>query len=349
MIPQNPKIDYASFEMRKVDHIHLAQNPQNQADNMNYLDQLRFLHEAIPDFDFEDISLVSRRLGQEVSTPFFVSSMTAGHIKSQDINRNLIEACAATGWAMGVGSQRRELSDTDAGQEWQSLRRAFPDVVLLSNIGITQIIHTSTTQIQKLIESLQATALIVHCNPLQEVIQPEGTPQFKGAWQALERLVRELPVPIIVKETGCGFSAKTMTRLRDCGVSVIDVSGLGGTHWGRIEGHRASENSMQQQAALVFQNWGITSIESLQYARSFPHTLELWGSGGVRHGLDAAKLLALGATSIGFAKPLLEAALQSSQSVYEKMKAIEFELRIALFCTGSREISALGAALCPSV
>lgn len=338
--------NYSQFEKRKQDHIDLALMKDNQASELNVLDHLTLIHEALPDLDFEEIVISSQRFGYEVANPFFVSSMTAGHRGGISINRNLMEACAETDWAMGVGSQRRELMDNEASLEWYALRRDFPKVSLFSNLGIAQVIETTFSKIQALVDVLEAKALIIHCNPLQEVIQPEGTPQFKGCWTALAQLVAKIKVPVIVKETGCGFSLKTLKRLDEIGISVVDVSGLGGTHWGRIEGRRASEGSIKQRAAITFRNWGIDTVQSVLNAVSLKPKFEIWGSGGVRNGLDAAKLFALGASSVGFAKPMLDAALQGVLQVQNRMRAIEYELKVAMFCTGSRVLSELKEKAC---
>ncbi len=338
--------DYRQFEKRKQDHLELALMPSNQATELNIFDHIELKHEALPDLNLNELSLDSSRFGKKIPTPFFVSSMTAGHQQAFNINSRLLEACVESKWAMGVGSQRRELTDKDAALEWKTLRRQFPQVSLYSNLGIAQLIHTPFPQIQALVDALEAEALIIHCNPLQEAIQPEGTPQFKGCWQALATLVKCAPVPIIVKETGCGFSSSTLQKLNEIGVAAVDVSGLGGTHWGRIEGHRAAKGSLQQQAARSFHNWGITTVHAVENAVALKPSFEVWGSGGLRHGLDAAKLLALGATSIGFAKPLLAAALQNAQEVYQLMSTIEYELKIAMFCTGSAVITELKEKLC---
>lgn len=339
-------VDYTQFEKRKQDHIELALMSVNQASELHAFDSIMLQHEALPDLDFSDISIAGTRLGSAVAKPFIVSSMTAGHKDSVDINRCLIEACADSGWAMGVGSQRRELTDLSAATEWQWLRKDYPEVSLLSNLGIAQLIATPLTKIQRLTDALAADALIIHCNPLQECIQPEGTPAFKGSWHALSALVRGLPLPVVVKETGCGFSTSTLTRLKDIGVAAVDVSGLGGTHWGRIEGHRALDDSVRAHAAAVFHNWGVDTVQSVRNAASLPPMVEIWGSGGVRHGLDAAKLFALGASTVGFAKPMLQAALKGSEAVLEVMASIEYVLKVAMFCTGSRFLCDLKEKLC---
>ncbi|MBA2655521.1 MAG: type 2 isopentenyl-diphosphate Delta-isomerase [Tatlockia sp.] len=340
------KDNYNQFEKRKQDHIDLALMQDNQASDLNGFDGLSLIHEALPDLNFNEITINSRRFNLEVSKPFIVSSMTAGHRGSININRNLIEACAQNNWAMGVGSQRRELTDKNAALEWHSLRSDFPKLNLFSNLGLAQILNTPLIKIQNLIEALQAQALIIHCNPLQEVIQPEGTPQFRGCWTALAKLIQQLEQPVIVKETGCGFSLKTLKRLNEMGVAAVDVSGLGGTHWGRIEGHRAGEGSVRQKAAQSFRNWGITTLQSVTDALSLNPHYEVWGSGGVRNGLDAAKLFALGVNTVGFAKPMLDAAMQGAEQVHDLMQAIEYELKVAMFCTGSLELSELKEKLC---
>lgn len=338
-------IDHNQFEQRKQDHINLALMQENQAHDCNALDTVTLIHEALPDIDFLDLDIKGVRFGQATEKPFVVGSMTAGHAGAVNINRNLMAACAQSGWAMGVGSQRRELMDKQAGADWQPLCQEFPGVSLFSNIGIAQLITTPLSAIQALTDSLHAKALIIHCNALQECIQPEGTPRFKGCWQALATLVQALPLPVVVKETGCGFSRSTLQRLSDMGVAAVDVSGLGGTHWGRIEGHRAIDDS-RQAAGVTFRNWGIDTVQSTMDAHLFSDSFDVWGSGGVRHGLDAAKLFALGASTVSFAKPLLEAALDSFETVFGLMSTIEYELKVAMFCTGSRVLLDLKEKTC---
>lgn len=333
--------NYSQFEKRKQDHIELALMPSNQANEKKPLEKIMLIHEALPNLDFHEINIASICLSAPVTTPFFVASMTAGHQEAFNINYRLMEACSQTHWSMGVGSQRRELTDPKAALEWRDLRRTFPGVSLLSNIGIAQLIVSSIEQIQKLTEVLEARALIIHCNPLQECIQPEGTPEFKGCWDAIEQLVKKLPIPIVVKETGCGFSVATLSRLNNMGVAAVDVSGLGGTHWGRIEGYRALQAPIRQQTAITFRHWGIDTVQSIINAQSVKPHFEIWGSGGVRHGLDAAKLLALGACMVGLAKPMLEAALTSVEQVVMSMNTLEYELKTAMFCTGSRSLQDL--------
>lgn len=337
--------EYDQFEQRKQDHIKLSLMAENQTTELSTFDSIHLVHEALPDLNFDEISIKGTRFGQIVDKPFLISSMTAGHKQAKSINRHLIEACAQNDWAMGVGSQRRELTDPDAAFEWKELRHDFPNVQLYSNLGIAQLITTPLKKIQKLTDSLQANALIIHCNPLQESIQPEGTTNYKGCWQALEHLVKQSELPIIIKETGCGFSQETLIRLNNIGISAVDMSGLGGTHWGRIEGHRANTDYIRYQTALTFKNWGIDTVSAVKQAIDLNPSFEVWGSGGVKNGLNAAKLFALGAKTIGYAKPMLEAALHSAEQVSTCMLTIEYELKVAMFCTGSRQLKDLKSKL----
>lgn len=331
------------FEGRKRDHIALALKNETEAAGLAGFSRLALVHEALPDLNFSDISLAGQSLGHHVATPFLISSMTAGHVDSVDLNSRLAKASAARGWWMGVGSQRRELTDLSAGAEWQKVRAAAPSVNLLGNIGIAQLIVSEMDPVRALVDALEARAMIVHLNPLQECFQPEGTPDFKGGLQKISALVKALgDTPVIVKETGCGFSQATLVRLNEAGVAAIDLSGLGGTHWGRIEGLRAAGiDPVRASAAETFADWGVGTVDALLAAQQAKIQCEVWASGGVRNGLDAAKALALGARRIGFAKPILQAALEGDEALQIRMETIEFELKTALFCTGCKTIDDL--------
>lgn len=329
---------FEQFEKRKEDHITHALNNDTEASGFSELDRVNLVHQALPELDFAEVDIGTWQLGKSVPTPFIVSSMTAGHQDGELINERLISACHTNGWTMGVGSQRRELEDNSYRDNWRALRARFPSVRLLGNLGLSQLINTSIDDIRRLVDNLEAQAMQIHLNGLQECIQPEGTPQFKGGLHAIEHLAKTLNCPVVVKETGCGISEQVANQLKDCGIQALDVSGLGGTHWGRIEGLRSQEGQ-QQQAAKTFRNWGISTVQSILNVKKVQPPFEIWGSGGVRSGLDAAKLLALGASNIGFAKPMLEAAVISEAQVSELMQTIAFELRVALFCSGTKTIN----------
>jgi len=237
---------------------------------------------------------------------------------------------------MGVGSQRRELTGLAPVDSWKKIRAQAPGLMLFANLGITQLAQATQGQIQSIIGTLSAEAIAIHLNPLQEALQPEGTPHFKGAFQALEKLTQDVKIPVILKETGCGFSPKTLKKISQLKLAAVDVSGLGGTHWGRIEGARSTAQSKYSLASETFANWGESTFDSVKEAAlilSQSPRPEIWASGGVRSGLDAAKCVALGAHRVGFAKPALEAALQGMEALDEWMALQEFELKVTLFCT----------------
>jgi len=328
-----------SFEERKADHIRLALQARMQAEGRSGLDQINLVHEALPDLDFHEVSLATQLFERELSAPLFISSMTAGHVGSVGLNLILARVAENRGWAMGVGSQRRQLFDQAADSEWLELRKAAPKLMLFGNIGLAQLIQASVEDIRRLADSLEAAAMIVHLNPLQECLQPEGTPRFKGGLKALERLARELGRPVIVKETGCGFSRATLSRLKGLGIAAVDIGGLGGTHWGRIEGGRATSDEKLKRTSETFRDWGIPTVEALVAAVQLKPDYAVWASGGLRSGLDAAKTLAMGACMAGFAKPLIEAALGSEERLTQEMAIIEYELKTALFCTGVKDVA----------
>jgi isopentenyl-diphosphate delta-isomerase len=327
------------FENRKADHLRLALSPAMEAQGGSGLPGIQLVHEALPELDFSQIDLSTKFWGFKAASPLFLSSMTAGHHKGEALNIVLARAAESRRWPMGLGSQRRELTDPHAHEEWKRLRQEAPNAFLLSNLGLSQLISTPVKAVLKLVEALEAGGIFIHANALQEALQPEGTPAFKGGLRALEKLCRASPVPVVLKETGCGFSRATLKRLKNVGLAAVDVSGFGGTHWGRIEGGRAAPSSLQHRAALTFSGWGLSTAQSLVAGAGLG--LEIWASGGIRSGLDGAKAIALGARKVGFAKPALEKALEGEAALTEWMELMEFELKVALFCTGSKNPEAL--------
>lgn len=333
--------DTIKFEVRKEDHLRLALDRATQSEGQSGLDEIELIHEALPDLNFDEVDISTMALGHTLRSPFLVSSMTAGHPGAGPINTMLAEMAQEFGWLMGVGSQRRQLMDRSSGAEWTALRKVAPDAKILGNLGITQLITSQPEEVASMAADLGAIGMIIHTNPLQEVLQPEGTPQFKGGLQALERFCKHFDRPVVLKEVGCGFSGATLSRLRNIGLAAVDISGRGGTHWGRLEGLRSPERSIHADAAITFKNWGHPTVASLRDAVNLKLPFEVWASGGVRTGLDGAKLLALGAGVVGLAQPLLKAALQGAEELRRVMEGLEFELKCALFCTGSKDLSQL--------
>jgi isopentenyl-diphosphate delta-isomerase len=299
--------------------------------------------------NLSDVSIESSFLDQAIATPFFISGMTAGHDDADRINSTLAALAADRGWLMGLGSQRRELNSTFEDQSNQSLCIRFPKLKLMANLGIAQLIELhQTNELSKffsLAERTHVALIVVHLNPLQESIQTEGTTRFKGAFAALRALASQSPLPVVVKETGSGMSEATLNKLKILGLFAVDVSGLGGTHWGRIEGKRADARTETARLGETFKNWGVDTARSVASAKrifsSSESPTEVWASGGVRTGLDAAKLLALGANRVGFAKPALQAALAGSATLNQWMSVVEKELKVAMFCSNTASLEQL--------
>ncbi len=329
------------FEERKRDHIRLALDGRTQAFGLSGFEDIDLIHEALPDINCSDVSIECSLFSKKINSPFFISCMTAGHGDSLSINQTLARGAQKKNWVMGVGSQRKELLDSDAGDEWKRVRELAPDVLFLGNIGVAQLIKTPVSSVEKLVKSLGAGAMVVHLNPLQECFQPEGTTDFRGGTEAISRLCQGLSVPVIVKETGTGLSQRTLQKLIGLGVFAVDVSGLGGTHWGRVESLRAGENDTRAKAFTSFQDWGISTVNSMLSALEIKKDYHVWASGGVRSGVDGAKLLAMGAGMVGVAMPMMKAAIEGYESLLQEMEQLEFELRTAMFCTGCENLEEL--------
>jgi isopentenyl-diphosphate delta-isomerase len=335
------------FIQRKEDHLQYSLSAESQTIAHSGWDDLQFIHESIPNLDLNEVSIQSSFLNEVISTPFFVPGMTAGHENATLVNDRIAAMASERGWLMGVGSQRRELDSDYQDYALQKLVVRFPRLKLISNLGLAQLIELHQRgefdRLKAVIEQTKASLIAIHLNPLQEAVQAEGTPQFKGGLEALQAWVETSSVPVVVKETGSGMSESTLKKLKNLNLFAVDVSGMGGTHWGRVEGLRAKKNSASSRFGKTFGDWGISTMESVINARKTLDgtNIEIWASGGLRTGLDAAKAIALGATRVGFAQPVLISALKSKLALSTWAEQTEQELKIAMFCTDSADLSAL--------
>ncbi len=320
---------------RKAEHIELALDPAVQL-RRSAFDGYRLEHQALPELDLDAISTATRFLDRELELPLLISCMTGGTERAARINARLAAAAEAVGVALGVGSQRVALEDVDRAASF-AVRRHAPSVPILANLGAVQLNYGyGVDQCRRAVEMIEADALVLHLNPLQEALQPEGQCDFSALADKIAAVVEALAVPVIVKEVGCGLSTTSARRLHAAGVRIFDASGLGGTSWARIEGARAGTPELAER----FAGWGIPTPESIVALRALPGVTVI-GSGGVRSGVDAAVAIALGADLVGIAGPLLEAAVASRERVVELLETTRRELRIAMFCTGAASIAAL--------
>ena len=304
-------------------------------------DQVRFVHEALPDLDHGKIDLGADFLGRRLKAPLLISAMTGGPSRAEAINARLAEAAQHLGLALAVGSQRAALESGGAPGLDISLRLKAPDTPILANIGAAQLTRGfGVDEARRVIDMVAADALVVHLNPLQEACQAEGDRDWWGVGAALEALVRSLDAPVVVKETGAGLSAATAKRLADMGVAAIDVAGAGGSNWALVEGER-SEGHADKAHAAAFADWGIPTARAIAEAReACPRTLII-GSGGVRDGVDAARAIRLGADMVGQAAGVLAAATVSTEAVVSHFQTVIRQLRTVCFCTGSANLMAL--------
>lgn len=309
-----------------------------------------FLHNALPELNFSDVDPSLEFLGKKMSLPLIVSSMTGGYGDATRINRQLAEVCGERKIAMGVGSQRQALENTDFHRSYSVVREVAPDIALIGNIGAAEVARLEdATSIRKLSELIDADAFAVHLNPLQELLQPEGTPNFSGVLRGIELLVEHLGLPIIVKEIGAGISANVARRLLDVGVNIIDVAGAGGTSWAGVEilrrnarqpGKSKSKAGAGDDFSAQFWDWGIPTLDALRQVSSLKQqhpSLKVIASGGIHNGLDIAKSIAFGADLAGVARPMLLALEEGgTRRLHKLIDAIEMELKGAMFLTGSK-------------
>ncbi|SDW75343.1 isopentenyl-diphosphate delta-isomerase [Pseudomonas syringae] len=335
-------MDNSDLGRRKDDHLDIVLEQRGAGSGaVTGLDAVQFEHCALPELNLDDIDLRSALLHMPLRAPLLISSMTGGAERSTVINRNLAIAAQELGMAMGVGSQRVGLRSANDQGLTRELRRLAPGVPLLSNIGAAQLLEADGLDLaRRAIDALQADALIIHLNPLQEAVQAEGDRQWRGVLNAIARTVESVGVPVIVKEVGAGLSAEVASLLAGVGVRVIDVAGKGGTSWAAVEAGRAT-SAADREVAMAFADWGIPTATSLINVRKVLPDITLIASGGIRNGVDAAKAIRLGADLVGQAAGVLNEAMLSSSAVIEHFEIIIRQLRIACFCTASADLAAL--------
>ena len=325
---------------RKADHLKVCLEDDVQSHITTGLEAYRFSHNALPELDWNDLSIGTQFLNKNLNAPFLISSMTGGTDLAKIINSRLAEIAETYGLAMGVGSQRVAIERPELSDAFR-IRKIAPTALLFANIGAVQLNYGyGLDQCKQAIDLLEADALILHLNPLQEAVQTRGDRNFKNLLDKIEILCEDLHVPVIAKEVGNGISAKLAKQLLDCGIRAIDVAGAGGTSWAKVEGGRA-QDLRQKRLAETFSDWGIPTAQSLLQVRSISKSVPLIASGGIRNGLEAAKCLALGADLVGLALPFLKAAYESETDLQALTEILIDEVKTVLFCTGNPDLETL--------
>ena len=339
--PTPPQPSDGIHEKRKADHIRINLEKDVAFKQLTTgLEKYFFLHQALPELDLAHINTQTQIFGKNLNTPLLISSMTGGTTEAQAINLMLAEAAQEVGLAMGLGSQRAAIEDDSLADTFR-VRDVAPDILLFANLGAVQLNYGyGRTQCQRAVDMIQADALILHFNPIQEAVQPEGDGNFAGLLGKIETLCRQLSVPVIAKEVGWGFSREAARQLADAGVAAIDVAGAGGTSWSQVEMYRAP-TARHARVAGAFIDWGIPTAVSIQYCREAT-SLPIIASGGIKNGIDVAKCIALGARLVGFAGDFLRAADENGvEGVIEMAETITDELRITMFGSSANDLAAL--------
>jgi isopentenyl-diphosphate delta-isomerase len=333
-----------SIQSRKTDHLTLcAEEDVGFRARGTLLDGVQLVHDALPDLAYEDVDLHTEVLGKTLRAPILIAAMTGGTDEAGRINHELAAIAEARGYAFGLGSQRAMVVRPETRGTFR-VRDVAKTTLLFGNLGVVQVRSMTTADVRSLLDDVGADALCVHLNPAMELVQPGGDRDFRGGLETIARLVRELGLPIIVKETGCGISPSVARRVALAGVRAIDVSGAGGTSWVGVETLRAEAQADVQARSLgeAFWDWGIPTAACVAAIANESKNVTLIATGGIASGLDAARAIALGAHLVGVARPVLKALRSGGAAeAIALLESFERELRAAMLLTGSRDLAAL--------
>ncbi len=338
--------DIEVIKQRKKEGIDIPLQKNVQAKTTStYLEYVRLVHNALPEVDYDDIDTSMTFLGKRFSAPIIIDSMTGGTDEATVINGRLGELAEKYGFGMGLGSQRAGLKSEELAATYSIARKNAPNAFLIANIGGAQLSKGLTVdEAKRIVKMIGANALVVHLNPLQELIQPEGEPRYKGVLGQISELAKTIDIPLIVKEVGAGISKEVAIKLEMANVSAINIAGAGGTSWAGVEKLRAEslKDDLKKHLGEMFWDWGIPTAASLIEVRRAVK-LPLIASGGLRNGLEVAKCVALGASMAAMAYPFLQTAAQSRESLFAFADTILTELKSTMFLVGAKNIAALAS------
>ncbi|MDH5806517.1 MAG: type 2 isopentenyl-diphosphate Delta-isomerase [Candidatus Methanomethylicaceae archaeon] len=329
---------------RKLSHILICKDYDVSYRKSTHFDDIELIHCALPEVDLEEIDLSINLFGKKLSAPILISAMTGGHNEAKKLNENLAKAASQINIGMYVGSQRAAIENPQLEDTFRIVREVSNDILVIANIGGAQLLSDNYKYyVEKAISMINADALSIHLNPLQELVQPGGDIKFKGILEKISNIVNWINVPIIIKETGCGISKEVAEKLINVGVSAIDVAGSGGTSWAAVEFYNAKQKGeiLKVKIAETLWDWGIPTAMSLCEVISLGSKIKVIASGGIRNGLHIAKSIALGADLVGIARPLLPLAFSSYKEVIEYLENRINELRTILVLLGCRNIKEL--------
>jgi isopentenyl-diphosphate delta-isomerase len=336
--------DIEIIKQRKRDGIEIPLQKDVQAKTTStYLEYVKLIHNALPELDYDEIDISTTFLNRKFSAPLIIDSMTGGSPEAAKINARLGELAEKYGFAMGLGSQRAGLESKELAETYSVARKNAPSAFLIANIGGAQLAKGLTIDtVKKIIDMIEADALVIHLNPLQELIQPEGEPKYKGVLSKISEISKRLDIPLIVKEVGAGISKEVAIKLEISGVSAINVAGAGGTSWAGVEKLRAeaSHNDLKIHLGEIFWDWGIPTAASLiEVIKTVK--IPIIASGGLRNGMEIAKCITLGASMCAMAYPFLARAVESKEHLFNFADTFIAELKSTMFLIGAMNISVL--------
>ncbi|MBN1801981.1 MAG: type 2 isopentenyl-diphosphate Delta-isomerase [Candidatus Lokiarchaeota archaeon] len=335
------------IQNRKDEHIVLVSTENVESHDSTWLEHVRFVHNTLPELDLDDINLSCEFLGKSLSAPIIIGAMTGGTELTKKINVSLAKAAQKYRIPMMVGSQRVIIRHPETKESFSAVRKCAPDVPIVGNIGMAQVANSDKFEyIEEIINNINANALAIHLNVIQELVQPEGDKAFSGTLDKIAELKDQIDIPIVIKETGCGISKEIAKKLFNIGIKYIDVAGVGGTSWIAVEYYRAKKHDIKVNMDFgeLFWDWGIptaASIIEVNYASNGYTDRKIIGSGGIRNGIDIAKTIRIGADYAALARPFLMAALEGQGSIDNFIDKIIGELRITMLLTGSKSIEEL--------
>lgn len=333
-------------EERKREHVQISLE-ENVSAHHNYWDDVKLSHNALPEINEDEVDLSTILFRKKLGAPIVISAMTGGYTDAKKINENLAAAAEKFQLAMGVGSQRAALENTQL-KDTYSIINSYDVPLKIANIGASQIVLWDKKKIlenaEKIVDMIDADIIAVCLNFLQEVIQPEGEAHAKGCLETIDMLSREFDRPILVKESGAGISFKVAESLKKTNIAGIDVGGAGGTSFSAVEYYRAKikgdESNMRE--GQTFWDWGIpTPTSILEVGKASNWELPIIATGGIRNGLDAAKALVLGANAAGIAHTLLKPATRNKESTTFEIDMIINELKTTMFLVGAEKVEDL--------
>ena len=331
------------IEERKMRHIRVSLEEDVEGDIGTGFQDVRLIHRALPEIDLDDVDTRTRLFGRELRAPLIITAITGGTQEAHDINALLAEVAEAKGIGIGVGSQRIALEEPATAGTFKVVREKAPNALVIGNIGCPQLsLGWGVEEAKRCVEMVEADALAVHMNPLQEAVQVGGDTGYSGVLGKVRELAGALDTPILMKETGCGVAYEEAVKLEEAGAAAVDVSGVGGTSWSAVEYHIAKEEEKRGQEYLgqALWSWGIpTAVSVVETSQSTG--LKIIASGGVRTGAEIAKSIALGADAAGMAKPFLEKAVEGRDELADYVDHIIQELRVVMFLTGASDVAEL--------